>query len=47
MKKRLDYRSKKKDAKEKTSYNKCLAKDTKLSSFLRGNPSWNFPFCFV
>ena len=35
---------KQKDAKEKTNYNKCLARDTKLSSFLGGNPSRNFQF---
>ena len=37
-----------KDAKEKTNYNKCLTRDTKLSSFLGGNPSMNFQFfCLV
>ena len=35
---------KQKDAEEKTNYNKCLAMDTKLSSFLGGNPSRNFQF---
>ena len=48
MKKSSDYRSKQKDAEEKTNYSKCLARDTKLSSFLGGNPSRNFQFfCLV
>ena len=47
MKKSSDQRIKQKDAKEKTNYSKCLAKDTKLSSFLGGNPSRNFNFFFV
>ena len=42
MKKNSDKRSKKKDAEEKTNYNKCLAMDTKLSSFFEGNLSRNF-----
>ena len=39
MKKSSDWRRKQKDVEEKTNYNKCLARDTKLSSFLGGNPS--------
>ena len=48
MKKSSDQRSKQKDAEDKTNYSKCLARDTKLSSFLGGNPSRNFHvFCFL
>ena len=41
------YKSKQRDAEKETIYNKCLAKDTKMSSFLGGNPSRNFYFLVV
>ena len=48
MKKNSDKRNKQKDVEEKTNYIKCLVRDTKLSSFLEGNPSRNFQiFVFV
>ena len=47
MKKSSDWRSKQKNAEDKTNYRKCLARNIKLSSFFGGNLSKNFHYvCF-